>query len=191
MALEVIKQARPAGGRHDGGAPGSRHVRGLERSGGVQAARGRRRGRRRPQLHPGPADDAARPARDPRRRLVPCRRRSPSRTGRPRRSRRFSGLTDPGCRLHPGRARTSRSRSSRSCATATRSPSWARSAYELGIRYLGVCCGAGAAPHPARSPRRSAGLRPRAATRPTCRSTRSSAARTRCRRPTEEYAKRL
>ena len=36
----------------------------------------------------------------------------------------------------------------------------ARGATTLGVRYLGVCCGAGAAPHPQRSPRRSAGTPP-------------------------------
>ena len=63
----------------------------------------------------------------------------------------FQSLRDPAC-IPTARCR-SRPRSTRSSATATRSPSSAATALELGVRYLGVCCGAG--PHHIRaSPKR-------------------------------------
>ena len=54
-------------GHHARDAPGRRHARGLDGRRRVQAPRRRRRRRRRPQLHPRPGDDDAAAARDPRR----------------------------------------------------------------------------------------------------------------------------
>ena len=57
----------------------------------------------------------------------------------------FSGAQRPRLSRTCPAGATSRSRSSRSRATATRSPTSAGRRYALGVRYLGVCCGAG--PH--------------------------------------------
>ena len=151
-------QAGGAGrGDHARHAPGGRDARGLDRRRRLQAPRRRGRRRRRPQLHPRAGDDDAAAAADPRRGQDADGGAAGALTARRRASRRSSR-----CATRTGTATgeppVSRSRSIRSPATASRSPNSAAQALALGIRYLGVCCGAG--PHHIRALAEAVGKRP-------------------------------
>ena len=140
---------RARGGRHAGDPPRPADARGLDAGGGVQAPRRRRRGGRRAQLHPRPADDAAAAAGGPRGRRRAGRgaaRPVPHARGRADVpvARRRRGVPDRARPLHldPPRRRGLRR------ATAL----------EIGVAYLGLCCGA--APHHIRAMAEAMGRRP-------------------------------
>ena len=133
---------------------------------------GRRR-RRGAQLHPRAGDDAAAPRVDPGAGRAATWRRCPSRTGPTTSEPSFQSLTDDACDCIPGDGR-SRRPSTPWPATGTRSPS---SRSRRAASGSGTSASA-AAPGPITSgawPRRSGERRPRAATRPTCPSTRTTA----------------
>ena len=157
LALEAISD-REAGRDHPCGSPREPDARGLERRRGLPAARGCRCGRGRPQLLPRSGDHAA-AVEQVRAAVSATWPRFPCPTGRRRRAD-FLALTDPDCSVIPD-GRAFPVASIPSCATATRSPSSGRR-LRLGVRYLGVCCGAGPH-HSGASRKRSVAARPRAA----------------------------
>ena len=137
-----------SGGRHADGAPvGGDEGRAPVR-GGVQAAGSGGRRCRRPQLQSRACDDAAAAPRRSARRSRCTSQRFPCPTGRTRKSRPFSRCETRTVRSFPVGCR-SRPRSTPSRATATRSREFARDANDLGVGYIGLCCGA--APHHLRS----------------------------------------
>ena len=123
----------------------------------LQAAGRCRRRRGRPELHSRPGDDDAAAARDSRARSrcrwprCRCLIAPASASLRSSRCAMRTGTTT-------GQPAVSRSRSIRSPAIASRSPSSAREALALDIRYLGVCCGAG--PHHIRALAEAVGKHP-------------------------------
>ena len=148
LALDAIKQAGLDRGGHAGDPPRPRDARGVEPGGGLRAARRRRRRRRRAQLHPRPAHDAAAAGADPRA-SVNCHVAAlpvPYRTTDEEPS--FQSLTDPDCDCLPDDRPFPTALEPLSC-NRYEIAEFGREAYELGIRYLGVCCGA--APHMIRS----------------------------------------
>ena len=168
IALDVDQADGAARRGHARDPPGARHARGLEPRGGLPAARGRRRRRRRPQLHPRPARRCCRCSS---RSAPPC-----AATSRPCRSRTarttsepsFQSLRDP--HWHGRRGRPFPTALDPFTCNRYEIADFGREALALGVRYLGVCCGAG--PHHIRaSPRRSEAHRRQRATPPTCRST--------------------
>ena len=174
VATEAIRAAGPRGGRHARDPPRPAHARGLDAGGGVPAARRRRRGGRRAQLHPRAADDAAAAAGDPR---------------GGRRARRGAARPVPHARgradvpVARGRGARSRSRSTRSPRPATTSRT-SRATRSRSAWSTSGCAAARRRTTSARWPRRWAGGRRRAATRPTCPSTPTSAPIRACRRRT-------
>ena len=141
-------------------APQGRDARRLVAVGSRKADRAARRRRGRAQLHPRhPHHDAVRRADPPRRcRSMSPRCRSPTAPPRPSRLR-IAHREGRGLRpLHSRTAARSRLRSIRSRSRDTRSPSSARRAHDLDVRYLGVCCGAG--PHHIRALAEALGRRP-------------------------------
>ena len=153
---------RTAGRHHARHPPRARDARGLDARGRLQAPRGRGRGRRRPQLHPRTAHDAAAARADPRHVRRAARRASGPVPDHATRSRPSSRSPTPN---GPARGR-SRPRSTRSSAPATSSASsprpptrWASPTW--------ACAAARRRTTSARWPRRSAARRPRAATAPT------------------------
>ena len=158
IALDVIKQAKQTGGDHARDAQGRRHARGLDRR------------RRLPSASPMPAPTSS----------------GSTASAAPRRCCRCCARSAPRVKTHAGGAagavshereravvpvaarhalalrRRQRgrfpSRSIRSPATASRSPSSGADAIALDIRYLGVCCGAG--PHHIRALAEAVGKQP-------------------------------
>ena len=121
IALDVDEADGPSRGRHPRTAPGADDSRRPVSGRGVQTARGRRRRRRRAQLHPRSADDAAATGRDPVCRELP-RRRPPGSLSHARRAADLPVAARP--EFVPGSR--SRRRSIRSSATGTSWPSSAR-----------------------------------------------------------------
>ena len=157
IALEVIRETglpavmtlaiHRAPETREGWTPGGR----------LPAARGGGRGRRRPELHPRPAHDAA-AARARSARRATCHVAAlpvPYRTTEAEPS--FQSLTDPDCDCIPGDRPFPTALDPFTC-NRYEIGEFAAAAAELGVRYLGVCCGA--APHHIRSMAEALGRTP-------------------------------
>ena len=146
LALEVIKAGRADRGGHPVDPPRAGGPRGLDPRGHLRAAGAGRRRRRRPELHPRPADDAAAAGADPRGGRLPRGRACRSRTAPPSAEPSFQSLTDPGCDCLPGGRPFPTALEPLSVQPLRDRRVRPRGLRPWDVRYLGVCCGAGAAP---------------------------------------------
>ena len=137
--------------------PRAGDVRRRRRGRGLPPARRRRRRRRRAQLHARPADDAAAARADRRRRSTSRSRRCPCPTARRRTTPAFVSLCDAGLPAPPGGRAFPTALDPLLCTRYEIADFTARAA-ALGVRYLGLCCGAG--PHHIRAMAEALGRTP-------------------------------